>query len=95
MNNGSYRTVKQSKVHFDVAVDGTSTGAVQFLSIGFKNLAYRTSTVYLTVHNCKDTFLYSDTPPEIEFIVKKSEYQVDTVQLRIDAGSAKFLESHF
>lgn len=74
-----------------LSVDGTPTGAVEFLLIGFKNLADDTSTVHLTVHNCRDTLLYPATPPEIKIYRQKVRIPAgDCAVIRIDAGPTTF-----
>ncbi|WP_226675138.1 hypothetical protein [Mesobacillus jeotgali] len=71
-----------------LSVDGSP---VQFLLIGFKNLADHTSTVRLTVHNCRDTLLYPATPPEIEIYREKVRIPAgDCAVIRIDAGQTTF-----
>jgi hypothetical protein len=71
-----------------LSVDGSP---VQFLLIGFKNLADHTSKVLLTVHNCSDTVLYPATPPEIEFYRQKVKIPAgDCAVIRIEAGPDTF-----
>lgn len=74
-----------------LSVDGTRYGAVQFLLIGFKNIASHTSTVRLTVYNCSDTVLYPATPPEEEIYCKKVTIPAgDCAVIRLDAGPDTF-----
>ncbi|CAM3666337.1 hypothetical protein GCM10009865_03550 [Aeromicrobium ponti] len=54
-----------------VSIDGSDDGAVEFLLIGFKNLADKSSTVDVSVHVCNDISLYPATPPEIEIFRKE------------------------
>lgn len=73
------------------SLDGTESGAVEFLLIGFKNLAPYTATVYLTVHVCSDIELYPATPPEIEIYCRKVKIPAgDCAVIKLDAGPKTF-----
>lgn len=74
-----------------LSIDGTPSGAVDFLLIGFKNLSNQTSTVRVTVLNCQDTTLYPATPPEVEIFRQKVVIPGgDCAVLRLDAGPTTF-----
>jgi hypothetical protein len=74
-----------------LSIDGTPQGAVEFLLIGFKNLANRTSTVHLSVHNCRDITLYPATPPEIEIFRETVTIPAgNCAVLRLNAGPTTF-----
>ena len=74
-----------------LSVDGSASGAVDFLLIGFKNLAKRTSKVHVSVLNCAETTLYPATPPEVEIFRQKVVIPAgDCAVLRIDAGPNTF-----
>lgn len=65
--------------------------AVKFLLIGFKNLANKTSTVYVSVHACRDTTPYPATPPEIEIFFKKVTIPAgNCAVIKFDAGPTTF-----
>ncbi|MBM7619956.1 hypothetical protein JOC95_001808 [Bacillus tianshenii] len=66
-----------------ISIDGSASGAVEFLLIGLKNLASRTSTVHVSVYNCRDTSLYPPASPEVKI------YQRDVC---IPAGACAVLK---
>lgn len=67
-------------------------GSVEFLLIGFKNLADQTSTVRVSVLVCRDTELYPATPPEEEIFSKKVKIPGgNCAVLRVGAGSDTFI----
>ncbi|PMC35884.1 hypothetical protein CJ195_16625 [Bacillus sp. UMB0899] len=74
-----------------LSIDGTPSGAVEFLLIGLKNLANITSTVKVSVHVCRDVELYPSTPPEIEICHQIVKIPAgNCAVLRLDAGPCTF-----
>ncbi|MDZ5472894.1 hypothetical protein SM124_14265 [Bacillus sp. 31A1R] len=74
-----------------LSVDGSKYGAVEFLLIGFKNLANETSTVDVSVHVCRDIELYPATPPEIEIYRQQVTIPAgNCAVIRLNAGPTTF-----
>lgn len=70
-----------------LSLDGTSSGSVDFLLIGFKNLADEQSTVNLSVHVCRDPFLYPGISPEVPVPITISTGTYTELPVDIPAGS--------
>ncbi|WP_167834185.1 hypothetical protein [Mesobacillus selenatarsenatis] len=64
--------------------DGT---AVEYLLIGFKNLADEQSTVNLSVQVCRDPFLYPGISPEVAVPITISTGTYTELAVDIPAGS--------
>lgn len=72
-------------------LDGTSSLGVDYLLIGFKNIADRTSKVQVYVHVCKDPFLYPGISPEITIFHEKVKIPAGSCTVvRVDAGKKTF-----
>ncbi|WP_332634143.1 hypothetical protein [Halalkalibacter flavus] len=76
-----------------LSIDGDpEEGAVDFLLIGFKNLARLPSTVDVSVHVCRDLDLFPATPPEIE-IFRQDDVTIpagNCAVLKVDSGPGTF-----
>lgn len=70
-----------------LSIDGTDAGVVDFLLIGFKNLAGETSNVTVTVTVCRDPFLYPGISPEVPVPITISTGTFTELPVRIPAGS--------
>lgn len=76
---------------FVPSIDRTPQGAVEFLLIGFKNLANKTSTVHVSVHACRDITPFPATPPEIEIFREKVTIPAgNCAVIKFDAGPTTF-----
>lgn len=65
--------------------------AVDFLLIGFKNLANKTSTVNVSVHACRDITPFPATPPEIEIFREEVTIPAgNCAVIKFDAGPTTF-----